>query len=112
MKNILKYLKRTKDEFLVFGGVEELSVKGYTDASFQTDSDDYRSQSGYVFILNRGAVSWKCSKQETVADSTTETEYIAALGATRNEWRLGSVSTQDVLRKFHLIRKLVEDDDI
>ena len=62
VKNILKYLKRTKDEFLVFGGVEELSVKGYTDASFQTDSDDYRSQSGYVFILNGGAVSWKSSK--------------------------------------------------
>ena len=62
VKNILKHLKRTKDEFLVFGGVEELSVKGYTDASFQTDSDDYRSQSGYVFILNGGAVSWKSSK--------------------------------------------------
>ena len=86
MKNILKYLKRTKDEFLVFGGVEELSVKGYTDASFQTDSDDYRSQSGYVFILNGGAVSWKSSKQETVADSTTEAEYVAALEGTRDEW--------------------------
>ena len=34
VKNILKYLKRTKDMFLVYGGDEELVVKGYVDASF------------------------------------------------------------------------------
>ncbi|KAJ9556509.1 hypothetical protein OSB04_011123 [Centaurea solstitialis] len=71
VKNILKYLRRTKDKFLVYGGVEELSVKGYTDASFQTDRDDSCSQLGFVFLLNDGAVSWRSSKQSTVADSTT-----------------------------------------
>ena len=40
VKNILKYLKRTKDMFLVYGGDEELVVKGYVDASFDTDLDD------------------------------------------------------------------------
>ncbi|KAK8715744.1 hypothetical protein V6N13_043070 [Hibiscus sabdariffa] len=54
------------------------SIKGYTDASFQTDKDDSRSQSGFVFRLNVGVVSWKSSKQDIVADSTTEAEYIAA----------------------------------
>ena len=49
VKNILKYLRRTKDSFLIYGGQEELDVIGYTDASFQTDKDDFRSQSGYVF---------------------------------------------------------------
>jgi len=34
VKNILKYLRRTKELFLVYGGVEELVVSGYTDASF------------------------------------------------------------------------------
>ena len=62
VKNILKYLKRTKDMFLVYGGDEELVVKGYTDASFVTDPDDFRSQSGFVYTLNGGAVSWKSSK--------------------------------------------------
>ncbi|KAK8523044.1 hypothetical protein V6N12_073755 [Hibiscus sabdariffa] len=83
VKNILKYLRRTKDVFLVCGGEEELSIKGYTDASFQTDKDDSRSQSGFVFCLNGGAVSWKSSKQDTVADSTTEAEYIAASEAAK-----------------------------
>jgi hypothetical protein len=78
VKNILKYLKRTKDMFLVYGGDEELVVKGYVDASFDTDPDDSKSQTGYVYILNGGAVSWCSCKQSVVAGSTCEAEYIAA----------------------------------
>jgi hypothetical protein len=60
----------------VYGGNPdtELKVTGYCDAGFQTDRDDTKSQSGYVFILNGGAVDWKT----TVAMSATESEYIAA----------------------------------
>ncbi|KAK1627519.1 hypothetical protein QYE76_001834 [Lolium multiflorum] len=78
VKNILKYLKRTKDMFLCYGGDQELVVTSYTDASWNTDPDDSKSQSGYVFILNGAAVSWSSSKQCTVAKSSTESEYIAA----------------------------------
>jgi len=87
VKNILKYLRRTKDMFLIYGGKDELRVTGYTDASFQTDRDDSRSQSGWVFLLNGGAITWKSSKQETVADSTCESEYIAASEAAKEaQW--------------------------
>ena len=48
VKSILKYLRRTKDQFLVYGGSKELIVNGYTNASFQTDKDNSQSQSGYV----------------------------------------------------------------
>ena len=82
VKNILKYLRRTKDVFLVYGD-GNLIMSGYTDASFQSDKDDSKSQSGYIFTLNGGAVSWKSSKQETTADSTTEAEYIAASEAAK-----------------------------
>jgi hypothetical protein len=57
IKNIIKYLRRTKESFFVFRGNEELVVKGYNNASFQTDIDDSKSQSGFVFCLNGGAVS-------------------------------------------------------
>ena len=56
LKNILKYLRRTKDIFLIYGG-SELKLEGYTDSSFQSDPDDSKSTSGYVFTLNGGAVS-------------------------------------------------------
>uniref|UniRef100_A0A9I9EEP0 Uncharacterized protein n=1 Tax=Cucumis melo TaxID=3656 RepID=A0A9I9EEP0_CUCME len=59
---------RIKDAFLVYGGLEnELVVNGFTDASFQSNKDDYRSHSGYVFCLNGGAGSWKSSKQVRAA---------------------------------------------
>jgi hypothetical protein len=59
VKNILKYLGRTKEAFLVFGGEEELIIMSYTDASFQIDMDDSNSQSKFIFCLNGGTVSRK-----------------------------------------------------
>ena len=55
MKYIFKYLRRTKDLFLVYGG-EELKLQGYTDLSFQSDTDDSRSTSGFMFTLNGGSM--------------------------------------------------------
>ncbi|XP_042752466.1 secreted RxLR effector protein 161-like [Lactuca sativa] len=87
VKNILTDLRRTKDMFMVYGGVEEeLTVRCYTGrcytgAGFNTDRGNLRSQSRYVFTLNRRAISWKSSKQEVVALSTTESEYIVACEA-------------------------------
>ena len=43
MKNIFKYLRRTKDLLLIFRGGSELRVKGYTDSDFISDSDDRKS---------------------------------------------------------------------
>ncbi|GJV20558.1 retrotransposon protein, putative, ty1-copia subclass [Tanacetum coccineum] len=47
------------------------------------DKDDSRSQSGWIFLLNGRAVTWKSSKQYTVADSTCESAYIAACEASK-----------------------------
>ncbi|KAL0405913.1 UNVERIFIED_CONTAM: Retrovirus-related Pol polyprotein from transposon TNT 1-94 [Sesamum latifolium] len=82
VKIILKYLKRTKDIFLIYDG-REVILEGYSDASFQSDDDDAMSQSNFVFKLNGGVVALKSSKQATTVDSTTEAEYIAALEAAK-----------------------------
>ncbi|GJU98245.1 putative RNA-directed DNA polymerase [Tanacetum coccineum] len=83
VKNILKYLRNTKDRFLVYGREKELRVNGYCDASWQIDKDYSKSQFGWVFLLNGGAVTWKSSKQDIVADSTCESKYIAACEASK-----------------------------
>ena len=67
--------------FLVYGGDEQLVVKGQVDASFDTDKDDSKSQTGYVYILNGGAVSWRSCKQSVIAGSTVEAEYMVAAEA-------------------------------
>ena len=40
--------------FLSYGGDKKFAVKGYVDASFDTDMDESKSQSGY--ILKVGAI--------------------------------------------------------
>nr|GEY86571.1 hypothetical protein [Tanacetum cinerariifolium] len=72
VKTILKYLKNTKEMVLVYEAKPEaeLEVPCYADASFQTDKDDTKSQTGYVFMLNGGVVNWKSAKQSTTAMSS------------------------------------------
>ncbi|GJW35956.1 hypothetical protein Tco_0058876 [Tanacetum coccineum] len=83
VKTILKYLRNTKDMILVYGAKPEaeLKVSCYADASFQTDKDDTKSQTGYVFVLNDGAIDWKSAKQITTDMSFIEVEYIVAAEA-------------------------------
>ncbi|GKE15307.1 retrotransposon protein, putative, ty1-copia subclass [Tanacetum coccineum] len=78
-------IMNTKDMFLVYGGdlKRELRVSFYTDAGYLTDADDLKSQTGYVFVLNGGAVDWKSAKQSIYATSSEETEYIAAYDASK-----------------------------
>ncbi|KAK4390334.1 Retrovirus-related Pol polyprotein from transposon TNT 1-94 [Sesamum angolense] len=82
VKTILKYLRRTKDMFFIYDG-GELILEGYSDASFQSDDDDAKSQSDFVFKLNGGVVAWKHSKRATKMDSTTEAEYIVVSEAAK-----------------------------
>ncbi|GKA70025.1 retrovirus-related pol polyprotein from transposon TNT 1-94 [Tanacetum coccineum] len=58
-------------------------VSCYTDAGYLTDADDMKSQTGYVFILNRGDVDWKSTKQSIFATSFTDGEYNAVFDASK-----------------------------
>nr|GEX32405.1 hypothetical protein [Tanacetum cinerariifolium] len=95
-------IMNTKDMFLVYGGdlKRKLRVSCYTDVGYLTDADDLKSQTGYVFILNGGAVDWKSVKQSIFATSSVEAEYIAAFDASKEAvwvrkfiFRLGVVPT-------------------
>ena len=78
-----------------------MKVIGYCDASFQTDRDDSRSQTRYLFTLNGGAVSWKSSKQSTTSDSTTKVEYITASEAAKEAvWIKKFITELEVLSEI------------
>jgi hypothetical protein len=80
-KHVLKYLKGTAEMGLNHGGSD--GMVGYVDADYAGDINSRRSTTGYVFILNGGAVTWQSKLQPTVANSTTEAEYMAAGQAVR-----------------------------
>ncbi|CAL9013344.1 unnamed protein product [Prunus brigantina] len=55
---------------------------GYCDSDWAGSEDDRRSTSGYAFTLGSGMFSWASIKQNTVALSTAEAEYVSAAEAT------------------------------
>jgi hypothetical protein len=77
LKYVLCYVKGTLDYGLYFNG-HNLQLQGYTDADWEGDLDDRKSTFGYIFTLAGGAISWCSMKQDSVALSSMEAEYIAA----------------------------------
>ena len=79
-KRILRYIKGTIDYGIVFDGCKEddVQLSGYVDADWGSNPNGRKSQSGYLFTLCGGTVSWTSKKQSVVALSSTEAEYVAA----------------------------------
>ena len=77
-KRALRYLKGSVNYGIFYkkGGAEELLA--FTDSDYAGDVEDRRSTSGYVFLMNAGAVAWSSRKQPLVTLSTTEAEFVAA----------------------------------
>ena len=71
VKHILRYLAGTPNYGITYGP-DTFSLAAYCDASYAGCLDTRRSTTGYVFILNGGAITWSSRLQSTVAVSTTE----------------------------------------
>ncbi|XP_074297812.1 secreted RxLR effector protein 161-like [Silene latifolia] len=84
VKRVLKYLAGTVEYGIWYTKSENFKLMGYTDNDWVGSIDDRKSTSGCVFGLGSGAVTWSLKKQETVALSSSEAEYVAAGAAGRH----------------------------
>lgn len=77
--HVLAYVKGILDYKIVYSRDLRGSIKpaGYVNADYGGDLDTWRSTSGYIFMMSGGPVSWSSKRQQTVALSTTEAEYMA-----------------------------------
>ena len=78
--HVLRYLRGTYDQAILYQHVDVLvdTLWGWVDSDWAADVDSRRSHTGYIIMLNGGAVSWKSRRQDCVSLSTSEAEYVAA----------------------------------
>src|SRR5271155_3202362 len=81
-KRVLRYLQGTSTYGITYRP-PPLRLQGYSDADWAGDMDTRRSTTGYIVMLNNGAIAWKSRCQPTVALSTMESEYMALTEATK-----------------------------
>jgi hypothetical protein len=79
-EHALRYLRGTFDKSLKFSRDTPLvdTVWGWVDSDWAGDTDTRRSHAAYILMLNGGPISWKSRRQDSVALSTSEAEYMAA----------------------------------
>jgi hypothetical protein len=78
VKRILRYLVHTPKFCLWYPMGSTFDLIGYLDANWAGCKIDRKSTSGTCQFLGRSLVSWASKKQNSVALSTAEAEYIAA----------------------------------
>lgn len=94
-KRVLCYLRGTRTLRLRLGGSANVEIVGFTDASYACCPDSRKSVGAYCFSLGpSGMVSWSSRKQTTVAQSTTDSEYISAAESSREAVWLRQLLTE------------------
>lgn len=77
-KRILRYLKSTQDVGLWYPKESSFELIGYSDSDYGGCKINRKSTSGTCQLLGKSLVSWSSKKQNSVALSTAEAEYISA----------------------------------
>ena len=77
VKRILRYLKGTMDIGLWYPKGDNFELIGFPDADFAGCKVERKNTSGTCHFLGHSLVSWHSKKQNSVASSTVEAEYIA-----------------------------------
>ncbi|KAK2442550.1 hypothetical protein QL285_013736 [Trifolium repens] len=78
VKRIFRYLVGTHDTGLWYKKNSHFDLKAYCDADYAGDKIERKSTSGAYQFLGEALISWSCRKQNTIALSTTEAEYVSA----------------------------------
>ena len=87
MKRILRYLKGIIDYGLWYDRNDSFELHAYTDVDWAGNIYDKKSTSGGAFFLGKKLVSWLSKKQDCIAQSTAESEYVAAtINCTQIVW--------------------------
>jgi hypothetical protein len=88
LKRVLHYIAKTIDyECFYQRGTSETKLVDYSDRDYVGNIDDSHITSSVLFFLGSSLMSWHSLKQQVVAMSSCEAEYVAATSAaTQGVW--------------------------
>lgn len=81
VKQILRYVKGTVDLGIQYRRKGNDLLLEFSDSSFSVDLDDGKGTTGLIFYFNNGHIAWNSQKQQTVALSSCEAEFMTATSA-------------------------------
>jgi hypothetical protein len=77
--HVLRYLRGTSKYGLWCRQMDEVKLHGFTDAYWVGSPTDKKSTSAGIFSIKYTVVSWYSKKQRSMALSSAEAEYMAAI---------------------------------
>jgi hypothetical protein len=92
VKRIMRYLDYTPKFGLCYPKGSTFDLIGYSDADYAGCKIDRKRTSGTCQFLGWSLVSWASKKQNSIALSTAEAEYIAAVIVVHNYFGWGKLS--------------------
>ncbi|GKB25008.1 ribonuclease H-like domain, reverse transcriptase, RNA-dependent DNA polymerase, partial [Tanacetum coccineum] len=81
IKQVLRYVKGTKDYGITYKHNGGNKIHGYSDSSYGVNTQEGKGTTGIIFYYGESPISWSTQKQATVALSSCESEFIAATAA-------------------------------
>lgn len=96
LKRVLRYIKGTVDLKLTYSVRNNIdnTIIGYVDADWASNEIDRKSTTGYIFqLFDNCSICWNTKRQNSVAVSTTEAEYMALFEGVREAMWLKALLT-------------------
>ncbi|GJT11576.1 hypothetical protein Tco_0858618 [Tanacetum coccineum] len=98
VKRIFRYLKGTPSLGMWYPKCLGFGLKGYSNSDYVGCNIDRKSTSGACQLLGGKLMCWSAKKQQSVAMSLAEAEYIAAVGFCANIlWMKSQLTDYDII---------------